>query len=294
MNRLPPVQWLRSFEAAARHLSFTHAATELHVTQSSVSQQVKLLENHLGEPLFVRRVRSLELTNSGRLYLPWVQQAFDTLRQGTEMFTGTPHRSSVTVRANIAFICCALNPRLADFYTYHPEIQTNLTTMIWHQDYGLGEADHLEVRFGQADWDSPNRFAFPRQHYFPVCSPEVAAQLTHPEQLLSLPRWDTQGSLDRWERWLSSAGISGEAEQPVHFTSTYVVSMDMAKRGLGVALGHPLVCQQQLDSGELVRPFDIEFEMMENYYLVAEHKPSDHPNELFCRWLMEQFQVTDS
>ena len=290
MNKLPPVQWLRSFEAAARHLSFTQAASELHVTQSSVSQQVKLLENHLGESLFIRRVRSLELSEAGRLYLPWVQQAFETLRQGTELFTGKDHQQAITVRANIAFITFWLAPRLPDFYQRYPDIQTSLTTMIWQRDYGLGEEDHVEIRFGKGDWPVDALYPFPRQTCFPVCTPEIAAQLNTPADIFSFTRWETQGSADRWENWLSYAGCEARGSQPVHSTSTFVVSMDMARRGLGIALGHPLVCADLLASGELVKPFDINMPMEENYYLLS---PADTDRNasgrIFCDWVKAFF-----
>lgn len=295
MNKLPPVQWLRSFEAAARHLSFTQAASELHVTQSSVSQQVKLLENHLGESLFIRRVRSLELSEAGRLYLPWVQQAFETLEQGTRMFTGKNHRKSVTVRANIAFITFWLAPRLAGFCQQHPDIQISLTTMIWQREYGLGEEDHVEIRFGKGDWQSEHIYALPSQVCFPVCTPEIASQLLNPADIFNFTRWETQGSADRWESWLSYAGYEAQGSQPVHSTSTFVVSMDMARRGLGIALGHPLVCADLLASGELVKPFDIDMPMEENYYLLS---PTDNRGNAsgrrFCDWVKTFFTTSDS
>lgn len=290
MMKLPPVQWLRSFEAAARHLSFTQAANELHVTQSSVSQQVKLLENYLGRSLFTRRVRRLELTESGRQYLPWVQDAFSTLLKGTELFTGVSHRQTLTIRANIAFIFFTLQPLIGDFYQRYPDIKTNLTTMIWEQDYGQGEQHHIEIRFGKGTWADDNLFAFPSQACFPVCSPRVASQLNEIEDLLNFPRWDTQGSVDNWEKWLQFASLDHASESFTHSASTYVVSLEMAKQSMGVALAHPMICQDLLESGELVMPFAVQMPMQDNYYLIENaYLEENSSGKKFCEWMIAQY-----
>ncbi|WP_315982503.1 hypothetical protein [Aliamphritea spongicola] len=103
--------------------------------------------------------------------------------------------------------------------------------MIWQREYGLGEEDHVEIRFGKGDWQVDDLYPFPRQTCFPVCTPEIAAQLNSPADIFNFNRWETQGSADRWENWLSYADCEAQGSQPVHSTSTFVVSMDMARRG---------------------------------------------------------------
>ena len=114
-KRLPPLNWLRAFESASRHLSFTDAARELHMTQSAVSQQIKALENYLGRTFFIRKARSLELTEAALAYLPSVDAAFKLLYQGTQGLLGVDHDQLLEVRANLAFTVFWLTPRLGRF-----------------------------------------------------------------------------------------------------------------------------------------------------------------------------------
>ena len=109
---LPPLNWLRAFESSARNLSFTSAAADLNMTQSAVSQQIKSLEQHLGRTLFIRRTRSIELTDAGLSYLPVVQEAFEVLATGTRMMTGGDHGKILSIQCNLAFSVFWLAPRL--------------------------------------------------------------------------------------------------------------------------------------------------------------------------------------
>ena len=134
MSRLPPLNWLRAFEASARALSFTSAAQELSMTQSAVSQQIKSLESALGRVLFLRRARGLELTDEGRGYLPTVQAAFALLEEGTHVLTGRNAPDVLELQVNLSFALFWLSPRLEAFLAEYPWVQLNLATAIWTEE----------------------------------------------------------------------------------------------------------------------------------------------------------------
>ena len=133
-NALPPLNWLRAFEASARLLSFTAAASELNMTQSAVSQQIKSLEQHVGRPLFLRFPRAIQLTDTGHAYLPVVQEAFSTLVTGTRMVTGGDRGQVLTVQSNLAFSVFWLAPRLGSLLDKHPWLKLNITTATWEPE----------------------------------------------------------------------------------------------------------------------------------------------------------------
>ena len=149
MKDLPPLQWLRVFESSARHLSFTQAAQELNITQSAVSQQIKLLENFVGTSLFVRGPRSLQLTPTGKNYLPDIQQALHILRTSTRAHFLRSERRRITIRCNWSFSVLWLTPRLHAFTERHPEISLNIVPVMWDADFD-SRTDSIEIRFGPA------------------------------------------------------------------------------------------------------------------------------------------------
>ena len=153
-KRLPPLNWLRSFEASARHLNFTLAATELHMTQAAVSQQIKGLETTLGCALFIRLPRGLELTDAGRAYIPGVRESIEKLALVTDEVFGKERSHTLTVRVNLVFFNTWLAPRLADFRRQHADIDLRFTSNIWvaNQDK---EAD-VEIRYGKGTWSGFN------------------------------------------------------------------------------------------------------------------------------------------
>jgi LysR family glycine cleavage system transcriptional activator len=151
-RRLPPAQTLHAFDAAARHMSFTEAARELGITQAAVSQRIRLLEHQLGQTLFLRHARGLELTEAGQAFVPAVTEAFERLSTGIAEAFGTPRDAPLTVRTTPAFAAHWLAPRFQDFQRTHPDISLRITTAVWPSDFDLDGAD-LEVRYGHGEWD---------------------------------------------------------------------------------------------------------------------------------------------
>lgn len=155
---LPPLTWLRAFEAAARTLSFTNAATELHVTQAAVSKHVKSLELHLRHQLFIRHPRSLELTKSGEAYLPKVQDALERLAIGTREVFGRRGTEALTLRCAVSFSVNWLAPRLPDFLGRHPGKTIRIISSVWNDAFDKDAFD-LDIQYGTGGW--PGRPSHP-------------------------------------------------------------------------------------------------------------------------------------
>lgn len=268
-SHLPPLGWLRTFEAAARHLSFTGAAQDLNMTQSAVSQQIKALEGYLGRPLFHRRPRVLELTEAGITYLPVVREAFRTLARGTRAVTGNT-ADVVQVQANLTFAVHWLAPRLARFRAAHPDVQLNLSTGIW-EPRELTEGADVEIRYSLRPADTVRAELLRRDMYYPVCAPGYAVTL---ENLAEQPLYDCTNLLCNWAAWAEDQALTW-GNPPITYTSTFTLSLAIAESGVGLAMGHDLIARRLIETGRLVAPFAHRAPMQEAYYLIlspqAEH-----------------------
>ena len=192
---LPPLGWLRTFEAAARHLSFTGAARDLNMTQSAVSQQIKSLEGYLGRPLFLRRPRALELTEAGITYLPVVREAFRTLVRGTQAVT-EEQQNAVQVQSNISFAVNWLAPRLPAFQAAHPEVHLNIFTELW-EPREMAEGAAVEIRYSLRPSDTVRTELLRTDHYYPVCAPGYEVALG---TLQNQPLFDCSNLLSNWRK----------------------------------------------------------------------------------------------
>lgn len=291
MARLPPLNWLRAFEASARALSFTAAAQELSMTQSAVSQQIKGLENALGRALFYRRVRGLELTDEGRGYLPTVQAAFALLEEGTTVLTGRRDPDVLELHANISFAIFWLTPRLGRFLDEFPWVHLNVATSIWPLEKPVSSAA-VEIVFGLGKWESRVGQRLTRDSVFPVCTPEVARRIQSVPDLLKERLFDLPGTLQSWDSWLHGAtGSRTTAKPPVHRASTWSLSLAWAQQGLGVALAHDTVAADLIASGRLVRPLEFALPMKEAYYLISPEGSLINPAaKAFKGWLAREMK----
>ena len=285
MINLPPLTWLRAFEAAARHLSFTQAAGELHLTQSAVSQHVRSLESALGLTLFVRRTRALELTEGGSNYLPVVQEAFEILASGTRALAGDRGRQ-LRVRSNLAFSTFWLAPRLGVLLQAHPWLSLNMTTPIWGPQNVEGVAE-VEIRFGRPALmpDTARRLAAERA--YPVCAPDAEASM---RDWRTAPLFDCAGVTTNWETWLMSQGHALHPDRSVNLASTYVVVMTAAMNGAGLSMAHDTLASGLLGDDRLERAYDHSVAMPEGYFLLPPAKHEETPAaRTFVDWIEEQF-----
>lgn len=286
---MPPLQWLRSFEAAARHLSFTAAARELHLTQSAVSQQVRLLENYIGQALFIRQPKRLELTDTALSYLGKVQEAFSTLQESTRMMRGSDRDTLLKIKANWAFTVLWLLPRLDEFANKYPWVELDLSTALWEQDYS-STTSTLEIRFGIGGWRDVEYEQLTQQYYYPVCSPKLAKRIKSLDDLIQHPLIHIMGGRDTWKSWLKNANVNTEdSVNRGHQSTTFIVTLELARKNLGITLGHDIVCQDMIKARKLAIPMEQTFKMEENYYLISGHKANrNEAHRCFSEWLVQQ------
>ena len=289
MKGLPPLTWLQAFEAAARTMSFTAAGQELGVTQAAISQRIRLLEDRLGQKLFVRHPRSLSLTPVGQAWLPSVLEAFSRLAEGTAEVFGPRLDAPVTLRTTPVMQQNWLAPRLLAFHRAHPAIAVRLVSAIWPEDFGPEGAD-LEMRYGAGDWAGMETVSLGDEAMVPACAPAVAARLVRPEDLAGETLLHAAGFAVGWPAWLERAGIAGiEDDCPALICDTQAMTLTLAAAGGGVALTHRRLVESRAD---LVQPFTLSVESAERFWLVrpANRQPRDAAEGLWA-WLAEGLAV---
>ena len=288
-RRLPPLNALKAFEAAARSESFTRAAEELHVTQGAVSHQVKALETTLGLKLFNRERQRLVLTDAGRDYLAVVRDALDRIALGTERLVQRQTSGALTISTSPDFAAKWLVYRLGRFAESHPDIDLRVSAVAQQVDFAREDVD-LAVRHGDGKWPGLEAVRLTSERLFPVCSPKLmsgrnrirtaADLLKFP--LLHLNDWTT------WTRWFEAAGVS---DPVAHGPSVNQASMliDLAVDGQGVALARTVLAAWDLINGRLVRPIDVSLRMSNTYWIVCPKVNANLPKiATFRKWLLAE------
>lgn len=287
---LPPLTWLRAFEAAARTLSFTHAASELHVTQAAVSKHVKSLEHHLRQPLFIRRPRGLELTKSGAAYLPKVQDAMQRLVLGTQEVFGQRRTSALTVRCAVSFAVSWLTPRLPDFLDRHPGKTVRLLSSVWNDAFDMQDFD-LDIQYGIGHWPGFNSHRLTWETITPLCAPHLPTRtgLTNPDDLRRYRLLHVLGYHEGWGIWLKAAGAHRVDAGSGMQLDTSLTAFELAAHGGGIALGRKSLARHALKSGRLVAPFNLAVPIDEAFYLIKPAGSSTHPDtDVFVDWLLSE------
>ncbi|MBK8159885.1 MAG: LysR family transcriptional regulator [Rhodospirillaceae bacterium] len=291
-RKLPPLAMLRAFEAAARHVSFARAGAELGVTAAAISQQVRGLEEHLGQALFLRRAQGLSLTEAGLSYLTVLRDAFDRMGAGTdELFHGrSPDVVSLRVTAGFAHLWLA--PRLPRFLEQAPHLRLRLLTALWTPLELDRDAD-FEIRCGIGAWPDLAAYPLTRDRLFPVCAPELVAGMDRPlaPDFLQQQRLiHIQSFAEGWPEWFRGAGGAG----PVTDSSTIIfdtatLAVDLTLSGGGFMLGRSCFVDSYLAKGDLVAPFAAKIKSSEAFYLVeraGERLP--RPARLFRDWVLAE------
>lgn len=289
--RLPPLAWLRAFEASARHLSFTLAAQELNLTQSAVSKQVKLLESRLGEALFERKARSLLLTKAGASYLPKVQDGFERLADGTLEVFGNRRSEILTLRAPIGFAVNWLAPRLPRFLDRFSSVPVRLVTSVWSGDAEAERVD-LDIRYGHGQWTGCRSDRLCWDRMTPLCAPEVAVRLAHPDDLARERLLHVLGFQEGWPTWLAAAGaVRVDSGAGLHF-DTSLMAQEVAAAGGGVTLGRTSMAAPEVAAGRLVQPFALELPAREAFHLISWPERIEHPHlPQFRDWLLAEVEA---
>ena len=295
-RRLPPLNALRAFEAAGRHLSFSRAAEELNVTQPAVSHQVRALEERLAIRLFERGGRALRLTDEGRMYLPFLRQAFDRIADGTDLVVSHDAQGPLSVTMLASFAVRWFIPRLRDFQVGHPEVEVRMVTTDRIVDFTREDID-CGIRYGTGSWPGLDADKLFEDRYIAVCSPELLTRgepLERPEDLRHHALLHDADDED-WRYWLSALHVEGVDSAGGLTFENADLALEAAAAGLGVALGSRIVVQGDVDAGRLVMPFgDLTDENL-SYWLVYPSGSARKPKlAAFRAWLIGEAERAQS
>ncbi|MFQ6021798.1 MAG: transcriptional regulator GcvA [Acidiferrobacterales bacterium] len=291
MQRLPPLNAIHTFEAAARHLSFHRAAEELHVTPSAVSHQIRSLEDFLGVRLFHRLPRQVVLTTEGQAYLPPIRAALDQIKAATERVVGGTGPLTMTVAP--PFATGWLVPRLSRFQAQNPDIEVRLSLVTSTElvDFARSDVD-LAIRSGRGNWPGLSSHRLIGEELVPVCSPallEGLHPLKRPEDLRNFTLLHALPRITQWQMWVNAAGVTGvDVYRGPKFHNT-PLALDAALAGLGIAIADRRLVARELESGRLIQPFDIVLPSESAYYLVYPEETADNPKiAAFRGWLLSE------
>ena len=297
MRRLPPLNALRAFESAARHLSFTKAAEELHVTPGAISHQIRALEDRIGQPLFQRLTRALLLTEAGQRALPLLRDGFDSLADAVEVMSADRASGILTVSASPSFAALWLVPRLDRFAARHPDIDIRIDATIGLTDFRRDNVD-VAIRYGPGGYDDLHSDHLFPESLFPVCAPSLPtadrplaepADLAH-HTLLHID-WGAQaGTWPDWRMWLAAAGVDGVDTTRGPRFSLAETALLAAAEGKGVALGPDVLVEGYLRDGRLICPFDLQLDAVDfAYYIVCPKGWEARPRiAAFRGWLRDE------
>lgn len=288
-NLVPNLAWLRTFEAAARHLSFTAAADEVGLTQAAVSQQIKALEGKLGCNLFVRHHRALTLTDMGRAYLPLVQRALKDLALSTTGLFGPGFDNLVTIRAPISVALHWIVPRMARFRAEHPDIRVRLVSAELESAHS-GERVDVDLRFGGGDWAGVQSEKIADERLVPICPGPLRDQFTKPADFLATALVHIIGLDDNWTRYFDANALKGQ-------TGSFGVSVDSAAAaisvvisGEGCAIIPERLAQTVSASTDAIHIAGQGIDNTQGYYLVShpESRPGAPYAKTFEDWLRQE------
>jgi LysR family glycine cleavage system transcriptional activator len=288
LRRLPPLNALKAFEAAARHESFTQAAEELCVTQGAVSHQVKALEAAIGIKLFNREHQRLKITEAGREYLTVVRDALDRIALGTEQLVQRQNSGALTVSTSPDFAAKWLVHRIGRFAAAYTDIDLKISATMHHVDFAREDVD-LAVRHGDGNWGGLHVVRLCAEQLFAVCSPKLVVgrqRISKPSDVVKFPLLHLDDRTD-WSRWLDAAGVV--AGKPLHGPVLNHASMviDAAVDGQGVALARTTLAAWDLLNGRLVRPFATALPISKTYWIVCPKATAMLPKiATFRDWLL--------
>jgi LysR family glycine cleavage system transcriptional activator len=288
MDGRVPVNWLRAFEVAARHLSLSGAATELSVTPAAVSQQVRLLEHRLGQQLFVRHARGLRLTLAGEALAPACRDSFERLEVALSELFGNRRRQQLVVRVALGFVRQALLDRLAEFSRRHRDVPLRIVASVWDANPVDANVD-LDIRLASGPVVGRESHRLTEDRVFPVCAPAFAmrvGRIRSLSDLLQVPLIGTIGFAEGWKQWFAAAGVAQEPTASIEFDSMRL-ALEMATLGHGVALARSSYVEDLLRTRQLKRVLDLELAASDNVFLThARQLEADAPAARLRDWLL--------
>ncbi len=290
-RQLPPLNALRAFEAAARHLSFARAATELHVTPAAISQQIKLLEEHLGVSLF-QRGKKLALSEAAQAMLPLVSESFDQMERALLKVRATRPGNTLVISTPPAFAARWLIPRLDDFHSRHPGIELRLLATKRLVDFRVEDVD-VAIRFGAGNYPDLVSERLMAEAIVPVAAPALAARIQAPADLLRCnlieDEWHRgNGVFPDWTTWFATLGVKSTGPLSIRYFEDANLAIQAAASGLGVTLAWYSLVVDDLNARRLVHLFDQLMPTTLGYYLVVpQNRASLGAVTTFRAWLLE-------
>jgi DNA-binding transcriptional LysR family regulator len=287
-----PLNGLKAFEAAARHLSFTRAADELHVTQAAVSHQVKTLEMRLGVKLFRRLPKSLRLTDEGQALLPELRDAFERMARAIDRVTSAQSAAALSVSTLTTFALTWLIGRLPRFQARHPEFEVRLNTTGRMVDFAREDVD-IAVRYGDGNWPSLHIEKMFEDELTPLCGRAYRDRLRTPADLRDVPLLDASppepASVGEWGTWFKAAGVAQLPNTRAATFDSTKIAMQGAIDGLGIAIGSPYLFAEDIAAGRLFQPFPLTVRNGKSYWLVCAEGTASRPKiKAFRDWIFSE------
>jgi LysR family glycine cleavage system transcriptional activator len=297
---LPPLNALRAFEATARHLSFSKAADELHVTPAALSHQIRGLEDLLGLKLFLRRARAIELTADARLIYPGIRTGFESLREAIDMLERGKQDRVLVVSATPGLTAKWLVPRLYRFLAKHPEIDTRITASVGYANFTSDGVD-VGIRLTNGVHPELHVEKLSDEWVLPLCSPrllEGEQPLRSPRDLanFTLIQVDLPGVVPSWTDWLSAVGVDGIDTKRGLRLNVADHALDAASEGVGVVLGYKVVASHDIGLGRLIVPFGPEVPLPGRaYHFVCPKGDEKRPAiKAFRDWVFAEIEETSA
>lgn len=290
-KRLPPLNALRVFDSAARHLSFTKAAEELFVTQAAVSHQIKTLEEFLGLKLFRRRNRSLLLTEEGQSYYLDIKEIFSSINEATRKLLARSAKGALTVSLSPSFAIQWLVPRLSGFNQAYPGIDVRIQAVDREEDKLADDVD-VAIFYGRGNWTGLRTDRLYAEYLIPVCAPSLLTgekPLKPPSDLIYHTLLHDTSRRD-WQAYVRQLEIQNQInvqQGPIFSHSSMVIQA--AVHGQGVALVNNVMARSEIESGRLVRPFQDVLVSKNAFYLVCQDSQAELGKiAAFRQWILSQ------
>ncbi|WP_114955105.1 transcriptional regulator GcvA [Sphingosinicella terrae] len=287
---MPPLNPLRAFEAAGRHVSFTRAAEELGVTQTAVSRQVAVLEGYLRNRLFERHNSELVITDTGRAYLEAIRPALEMISEATAATRGRA-TNVLKVRLYLTFALRWLLPRLPRFRAEHPNIDINLTTSIVPVDFDRDDID-VNICHGDGRWSGIQSCQVFQDQVTPVGARSLIEGPDAPQspaELIGQNLLHSRNRVGDWADWFQSVNVDGRGAPGLVLETSSLV-YEAARQGLGFAIGQVPLLKRELDSGELVAPFPV-MRRKSGYYMLHRTGRIEPKVRAFREWMLREVEA---
>ena len=285
------LNWLRTFEAVARLSGFTAASQELGLTQTAVSLQIKALETKLGHDLFIRRAKSIKLTEIGKAYLPSVRNTLETLTISTNGLFGPDLKSTIVVRASMALIIW-LAPKLGEFKMLHPEIGLKFVTTIWQESIDTQNVD-VDIILAPNSNTIANLEKLSEEFIVPICSSEIAENINSIADLEQVTPIHILGFDDHWTRYMAEFGLQHEVKLTRLMVDTSVAACELVANNLGRAIVIERFAISAMSTGQNINITGDRIPLKQSHYLVKKDVTKERKTTvlIFNEWLRTQFLI---